>query len=315
MSATPAPARSPAGSGEPGGCSPTSFGRQMWARLVTRQAFWLALLVLVGFVCLALLAPWLTPRQGPAQASEQSQGAFVASAGDAWKGVAGRAIYAARVSVLFNLCAAGSALLLGAALGISAGWHGGRADSALARLLELVEAFPDLLLPVTIMAAWRMTVENGSGNGLSPLFLVLTLVYSLNTARLARAWTLRIKDAAFVLAARNLGLSEGRIFRRHVLPVTLARLLPETAFQMQAVVIAETALSYLGLGLQPGASTGDFFFTSWGAMLFEGQLVVMEQPLALLIPATCLTLLLLALAALGGGLQNSIQGDATIRSP
>lgn len=315
MSATPALARPPAGSSEPGGCSTTSFGRQMWARLVTRRAFWLALLVLVGFVCLALLAPWLTPPQGPAQAGGQSKGAFVASADDAWKGVAGRAIYAARVSVLFNLCAAGSALLLGAALGISAGWLGGRADTVLARLLELVEAFPDLLLLVTIMAAWRTTAVGKSAGGLVYLFLALTLVYSVNAARLARAWTLEIKESAFVLAAHNLGLSDGRIFRRHVLPVTLARLLPAAAFQIQAVVIAETALGYLGLGLKPGASTLNYFFTSWGVMLFEGQLVVTEQPLALLVPATCLALLLLALAALGVGLQKSIQGDSTTRTP
>jgi ABC-type dipeptide/oligopeptide/nickel transport system permease subunit len=293
----------PAASGEMAVYAEMNLAERVGSQVMKRRALWLALLALVGFVCLALLAP-LSPRYGPVQASEQKKGAFVTSAGNEWKAVAGRTAYAARVSVLFNLFAAGSALLLGAALGVLAGWRGGWVDSLLVRTVELVEAFPELLLLIAIMAGLRMTVFSQFSGGLGLLWMAITLVYGMNTARLARAYALRIKEAAFVLAARNLGLSERRIFRRHVLPVALVQLLPAAAFQMQAVLIAETALSYLGLGLKRGLSTADFFFTSWGAMLYEGQQVVGEQPLALLIPAICLALLLLALAALGDGLKN-----------
>lgn len=286
-------------------CSGKSLAGRIWARLAERSTFWLALLALAGFICLALLAPVLSPRYEPLPAGEQSQAFWEAGAGSAWKVIAGRSAYAARVSLLFNLLAASSALLLGAALGILAGWRGGWADSLLVRLAELVEAFPDLLLLIAITAGLRMTPFGQFFGGLGLLWMAITLVYGLNTARLARTCTLQIKEAAFVLAARNLGINEGRIFSRHVLPVALVQLLPAAAFQMQAVVIAETALSYLGLGLQRGASTADFFFASWGAMLYEGQQVVMEHPFALLAPAICLALLLLALAALGDGLQKS----------
>jgi ABC-type dipeptide/oligopeptide/nickel transport system permease subunit len=267
----------------------------------------LALLVLAGFVCLALLAPAFSPRYGALQAIERGKGAYVSGAEAAWRAVLGRTIYAARVSVLFNLLMSFSVLLLGAPLGMLAGCRGGWADRLLVRLAELVEAFPDLLLLITIAAAFRTTALVASSSGLALLWMAVTLVYGLNTARLARTYTLQIKDASYVLAARNLGLSERRIFNRHVLPVVLVRLLPAAAFQMQAILAAETALSYLGLGVARSASPVGYFMTSWGGMLFEGQQVVQEQPLALLIPAACLVVVLLALTVLGSRMQCAVE--------
>lgn len=215
---------------------------------------------------------------------------------DLGRPVAARLIAGARTSLLVALSVAGCAMLVGTSVGLVAGWVGGWVDLVIMRLVDVVLAFPGLLLAIALAAVL--------GPGLVNLVLALVLVSWVSFARLARAQTLTLRQAGHVEAARAFAVPVPRILLRHVVPLMAAPLIVELTFAFAAVILAEASLSFLGLGVQPPEA-------SWGNMIRDGKDFLLVAPHIVMAPGVAMALTVLALNLLGDRLRDRL--DVALR--
>ena len=178
-------------------------------------------------------------------------------------------------------------LAVGTTLGLLAGYRGGWLDEAIGRLIDVLLAFPGLLLAIALAAVLGPSLRN--------VVLALSLLGWTGYARLARAEAAAVRGREFVAAAAALGAGPLRIVTRHVLPQAAPALLVQATFGLSGAILAEAGLSFLGLGVPPPRA-------SWGTMLSEGRDFLLVAPHLLLAPGTALGLTVLALQLLGDGL-------------
>ena len=198
-----------------------------------------------------------------------------------------RLLYGARVSLLIGVIPALLSLILGALLGVAAGYRGGWTDTFIMRLADVTLAFPSMLLAMVIMYSL--------GGGIQNIFLTLTLVNWANVARVVRAQTLQLKSGEFVEAAQVIGVPRDRIMRRHILPNCLPTLLVLFTLNIPASILSESSLSFLGLGIQPPNA-------SWGLMINTGRQYLYSAPWLCFAPGAAIMLTVLAFNFLGNGL-------------
>ncbi len=203
--------------------------------------------------------------------------------------VLARVLAGGRVSLGVSLATALTALLIGTGVGLVAGYVGGWVDEALMRLVEVVYSLPDLLV-ITLFTLFL---------GREPLGIVLALasVGWASEARLVRGLTMRVREEAFIEAGRALGASRRRILVRHVLPNLMGPILVALTFQIPSTILAESTLSFLGLGLRPPTA-------SWGTLVNEGWLVYRTSPHLLVAPALVLVITGVAFNVLGDALRD-----------
>ena len=198
-----------------------------------------------------------------------------------------RLLYGARVSLLIGVVPALLSLVLGAVLGVIAGYRGGAADTVIMRIADVTLAFPSMLLAMVLMYAL--------GDGIMNVFLTLTLINWANVARVVRAQTLQLKNSEFAEAARVTGVSRGKIMRRHILPNCLPTLLVLFTLNIPSSILTESSLSFLGLGVQPPNA-------SWGQMINAGRQFLYMAPWLCFVPGAAIMLIVLAFNFLGNGL-------------
>ncbi len=249
-------------------------------------------------VTVALLAPWLSPHgyadqdllrslQPPAW-TRGGDWSYPLSADRLGRDLLARLMFGARVSIAVATL---SVLLgggLGTGLGLLAGYFGRWVDRTIARLIDVQLSFPPVFIAIAIMAAL--------GQSLVKLIIVLAFVSWVQYARVARANTLSVREREFVLAARALGAGERRVLLRHVLPSILPPLLVVGAVNISNVILAEAALSFLGLGVQPPTP-------AWGSMVSEGRAVQTLAWWNTVFPGMAIALLVVGANLLGDGLQ------------
>lgn len=216
---------------------------------------------------------------------------------DLGRPIGARLVAGARISLVVATTVAGSALLLGTLIGLVSGWCGGWVDRVLMRCVDVVLAFPGLLLAIALSAML--------GPGLANLILALIAVSWVSFARLARAQTLSLRQRDHVLAARALGVGTSRILLRHVVPLMAAPLIVELTFAFAAVILAEASLSFLGLGVQPPAA-------SWGNMIRDGKDFLLVAPHMVMAPGLVMAASVLALNLVGDRLRDRL--DVNLRS-
>ena len=170
--------------------------------------------------------------------------------------VLSRVIYGARVSLLVGLASVVLAGTIGTAVGVLCGYFGGGLDTALMRIVDVQMAFPDILLAIAVMAV--------VGQGLVNLVAVLGFTGWSAYARIVRASVLSLREREYMQAARALGIGDGRILFRHVLPNVLAPIIVLASFGVASNIINESSLSFLGLGVKPSTAT-------WGSILADGR--------------------------------------------
>jgi len=222
-----------------------------------------------------------------------------------------RIIYGARISLAVAYFSTLFSLILGTAYGAISGYAGGKLDNFLMRIADLVYSFPDLLLIILINASIdREGLANTFTNlGLpwliklvSPeilsLLIALSLVSWVNIARLVRGEVLRIREEKFVEAAVALGAKPGAILFKHILPNTLGPLIVTLTFRIPAVILAESTLSFIGLGIQPPLA-------SWGTLANSGFAHLRFHPHLILFPSLVIFLTILAFNFLGDGLRDA----------
>jgi peptide/nickel transport system permease protein len=252
----------------------------------------LALAVLVGWVGLALVGPWL-----PLSANRVELTHILAGPGpQAWLGyddlgrpVWDRLVAGASVSLLVAAPVVGLSLLVGAPLGALSAWRGGTWDHLTTRGIDIFLAFPGLLLAIALAGTL--------GPGIDNVVIALAAVGWVGFARLARAQALSVKARDHVQAALALGVGEMRIVFRHLLPLIAAPLMVEATFALAGAVTAEAGLSFLGLGVQPPRA-------SWGSMIRDGTRYMLVAPHLVLAPGIALALVVLSVNLLGDRLRD-----------
>ena len=203
--------------------------------------------------------------------------------------VLSRVIYGARLSLLIGFCTVLLSMTLGSAIGLIAGYFGGRFDEFFVFVSDIFMAFPSILLIIAIAAFMPPSVIN--------IILVLALVGWVSYARIVRGQVLAIRDIEYVQAAEVLGFSNPRILVRHILPNVLGPLIVNATLSIAGVIIAESTLSFLGLGIPPG-------IPSWGAMLDSGVAFLLIAPHLSIVPGLAIMWTVLGFNFLGDGLRD-----------
>jgi peptide/nickel transport system permease protein len=205
--------------------------------------------------------------------------------------VLSRLIYGGRVSLSVGLATVALSLAAGLVIGSLSGYCGGWIDQSLMRLVDILMAFPGILLAIAFTAVL--------GPGLDHVVLALCLIGWTGYARLVRGEILSLREREFIHAARALGCRPARTIFRHLLPNLLPPLLIQATFGLAAAIVAEGSLSFLGLGVEPPAP-------SWGAMLNEGRQFLLVAPHLTTYPGLALMLTVLALNLVGDALQEKL---------
>jgi oligopeptide transport system permease protein len=202
-----------------------------------------------------------------------------------------RILYGTGISMLVAVVTSLTALTFGTTYGAISGYVGGRADSVMMRFVDVVYSFPDLLLIIFLTVVM--------GRGMPAIVVALSLVSWVSIARLIRGEVLRIKEQEFIEAARALGASHSSIIYRHILPSTIGPLIVTLTFRIPAVILAESTLSFIGLGVEPPKP-------SWGSLAREGWALIRFNPHMIVFPALSITLTMLAFNFLGDGLRDAL---------
>jgi peptide/nickel transport system permease protein len=202
-----------------------------------------------------------------------------------------RTIYGSRISLLVGITTVALSLTIGLAIGSLSGYFGGWIDQALMRVVDILLAFPGILLAIAFTAVL--------GPGLDHVVLALCLIGWTGYARLVRGEIIALRQREFVQAARALGCKPGRVIMRHLLPNLLPPLLIQATFGLAAAIIAEGSLSFLGLGVEPPTP-------SWGSMLNDGRQFLLVAPHLTTYPGLAIMLTVLALNLVGDALQDRL---------
>lgn len=249
--------------------------------------------VIALFLVAAILAPVLTPYSYDEMdtlnrlAGPSAQ--HLLGTDEGGRDVLTRMLYGSRVSLLVGIVPTILSMLAGAILGLLAGFFGGKVDAVIMRLADIMLAFPSMLLAMVIMYTL--------GDGIINIFLALTLVNWASVARIVRSETLQLKESEYVEAARSIGVRRVTIMVRHILPNCIPSLIVLFTLNIPSAILAESSLSFLGLGVQaPDAS--------WGLMVNVGRQYLYNAPWLSLAPSVAIMLVVLAFNFLGDGLRD-----------
>lgn len=257
--------------------------------------------ILVAMLALALLAPYLAPSDpatmNPQHLLEGPSAAHWLGTDEFGRDMLSRIMWGARITLAVSVFSVALALLAGSALGVLSGYFGGLLDGSVSRLLEVIFAFPTILLALGIVGLLGPSVRN--------LVVAIGVVYTPVFARLARGSVLAVKGREYVEAARTLGAAHPRILVRHILPNITAPLIVQASLSLSLAVLIEASLSFLGLGPPPPTP-------SWGSMVNSGQKMMELSPGLAIFPGLAIMLVVLALNVLGDGLRDAL--DPRLRS-
>jgi peptide/nickel transport system permease protein len=266
-----------------------------WRRLKRRKGAMAALVVVVLLIAVALLAPWIAPYDPTATSfatvRKPPSWAHWLGTDEVGRDVLSRVIFGARASLSAGLVSVGIAVGAGVPLGLLAGYAGGWIDAVLSRLVDAMLAIPFLILAIALAAFLGPSL----GNAMIAIGVTATPVF----VRLTRGQTLAAKVEDYVEAARAVGNPHWRIALRHVLPNIVPPLLVQASLAIAGAIIAEAALSFLGLGQQPPAP-------SWGSMLNTAQRFVAQAPWMAFWPGFAIFFAVLSFNLLGDGLRDAL---------
>ena len=254
-----------------------------------------ALLVLAVVALLAIVGPafWTIAPEAtdPAHGLASPSPAHPLGTDELGRDMLSRLLHGSRVTLLVGLAAMLAAIVIGVVVGAIAGFKGGWIDGALMRFTDAMLAVPAfffILVVITVL-----------GTGVATLILVIGALSWMPVARVVYGETLRWKRAEFVIAAESLGVGGPRLLLRHILPQAVPSLIVSATLGVAFAILTESALSYLGLGVQPP-------LPSWGNMLQRAQLYVFTAPALAIYPGLAITVVVLAFNFLGDGLRDAL---------
>ena len=266
-----------------------------WVRLRRNKLAMAGGIFIILLALAAIFAPLLTPYTF----AKQNYNAILQ--GPSWTHPMGtdqlgrdtfaRLLYGARTSLAVGIFTQFIVICIGLPIGSIAGYAGGKVDNYLMRFVDVMYAFPDILLVILLRSVLGGSIFN--------IFLAIGLVAWVNIARLVRGQILSLKSRDFIAASRAMGGMGRLITWRHLLPNSLGPVIVSITFNVPRAIFTEAALSYIGIGVQPPTP-------SWGTMIQDGFGLIFAKPYMLLFPAIALALLMLAFTFLGDGLRDAL---------
>ncbi|MGL4241808.1 MAG: ABC transporter permease [Beijerinckiaceae bacterium] len=261
----------------------------------TNKTSWVGLGLFAFVVVLALLAPWIAPHdpieqdifsklQGPSSTYWFGTDYF-------GRDILSRILHGARYSLFIGIAATVFAMIVGSFIGILAGYYGGRFDLLVMQTMDIMLAFPSLILGLIIVAML--------GPSLTNIIVAIALTTIPSFARIARAPTISVKEREFVEAGRALGYSDARLMFGHILPNITPEILVMFSLWTASAIRIEASLSFIGLGLKPPTPT-------WGGMIREGFENILDSFWLAMMPGLAILIVVFALNLLGDGLRDAI---------
>ena len=261
----------------------------------TNKTSWVGLVIFVIVVLAAIFAPWIAPLD-PLDQNVMLR--LKSPSEENWLGtdyygrdIYARLVYGARISLIIGLASTALSMVIGSAIGMIAGWRGGRLDTLIMQLMDILLAFPSLILGLIIVAMLGPSMTN--------IIVAIALTSIPPFARIARAPTIAMKEREFVDACRALGFLDMRILLGHILPNILPEILVMGSLWLANAIRTEASLAFIGLGVKPPIPT-------WGGMIREGFENILDSYWLVLAPGTAILIVVFALNLLGDGLRDAI---------
>jgi peptide/nickel transport system permease protein len=261
----------------------------------TNKTSWIGLVVFLIVIVAAILAPWLAPFDPNDQNILEK---LRPPSLEHWLGTdsfgrdtLSRLLYGARISLIIGIVSTFAAMLIGTVIGMLAGWHGGRIDTVTMQAMDVLLAFPSLILGLILVAMLGPSMVN--------IIIAIALTSIPPFARIARAPTIAVKEREFVDAGRALGYSDTRILAGHILPNIFPEILVMGSLWLANAIRTEASLAFVGLGVKPPTAT-------WGGMIREGFENILDSYSLALVPSVAILVLIFALNLLGDGLRDAI---------
>lgn len=255
----------------------------------------IGLIIIISLAFIALFAPFIAPHDPIEQNLDKRllspSGEYPMGTDDLGRCLLSRIIYGARVSLQLGVIVVGIITVIGVTLGLISGYYGGIVDEIIMRLVDVVLAFPGIILALAVAGAL--------GPGLFNVMLALAMVGWTGLARVVRSSVLSVKEKEFVESARALGCSDLHIMTRHILPNVMAPVIVLATLDMAFIILAAAGLSFLGLGAQPPTP-------EWGSMLNNGRAFMRTAPHLTTFPGLAIMVAVLAFNFLGDGLRDAL---------
>lgn len=281
------------------------YERSLWMRLAlvfrrSRSAT-LGILMMLLIMTMAVSAPWIAPHDPnkqhlahamrPPAWSPEGMSEYPLGTDHFGRDVLSRAVWGARATLLASFLATLVAGTIGVLLGLIAGYYGGRIESVIMRIVDIQLAFPMILLALTLVAMF--------GCGFRNLVFAMGITGWMTYARIVRGSVLVVKEREFVLAARCVGVGDSRLILRHILPNVSAPIIVVSTLEMARLILVESGLTYLGLGVPPTTPT-------WGHMLADGRTYMTVAYWMVAFPGLAIMVTVLGINLFGDGLRDAL---------
>lgn len=270
------------------------FGARVLHQIRRHPIGFIGLLIVLFVLLLALFAPFIAPYEPSAQAARRllpPSAEHIMGTDELGRDVYSRIVYGARTSLYVGLLSVSIASVLGITIGVLAGFIGGNFDNTIMRVVDIIFAFPTLVLAIVIAGLLGPSLTNA--------MIAIAIVFSPNFARVSRGSVLTVKNEVYLESARVIGGKEGHIIRRHILPNIMAPLVVLATLSLSLAILAEAGLSFLGLGTQPPNP-------AWGLMLSQGRRFMELAPGLAIFPGLAIMITVLAFNFLGDGLRDAL---------
>lgn len=273
----------------------TTYWQDAWRRLKQNKAAMLGLFMIIFITLLAAFGPLFTFHSYSDQklefANQPSSGTYWFGTDNLGRDLFTRVLYGARISLSIGIVASLINLSIGVIYGGISGYFGGRVDSIMMRIVDILYGIPLLLYVILLMVVLKP--------GLTNIFIALGLVYWLRMARIVRGQVLALKEQEYILAAKLIGASSWRIILRHLIPNSMGPIIVTMTLAIPEAIFTEAFLSFIGLGVSAPMA-------SWGVLASEGVTSLRSYPFQLFYPAVAISITMLSFNFLGDGLRDAL---------
>jgi len=272
-----------------------TYWQDAWRRLKKNPVAMLSLGFLILVILSCVFGPYIVPHKYDTQdynlLDKSPFGNYWFGTDNVGRDLFARVLIGGRVSLIIGFVGTAVELVFGCIYGGISGYFGGKIDTVLMRIVEVMATIPYLIIVILLLIVLPA--------GMGTLILALVITGWTSIARLIRGQVMQLKSSEYVMAAKALGASPSRIILKHLIPNTIGVIIVYMSMDIPAYIFDEAFLSFLGLGIQPPN-------TSWGALVFAGQGVMTNHPHELIFPAVAISLTILAFNLLGDGLRDAL---------